>query len=226
MRGMKDMAAMAITETTNDAAPHPTRHPNGKENTMSPSITSHKPAPTPTSTTPRLTRLTPQSAVGASRDLLSELVSRHGQVGDMVSTMAHSPAVLGGYLQLSRAMKRAKLNRGVSEQISIAIQVQQGCELCLESHLGAARALGIEETELERSRTGTSDDPAVAAIIAVALQIYREPTSITDEQVSALRDHGYSDREIADVVGIVTLNILTGAFNLLAGLTPQTNHSP
>ena len=176
---------------------------------MTPSKTSRKAASTRKSSTPRLTRLTPESANGASREMLSELVSRHGQVGDMVSTMAHSPAVLGGYLQLSRAMKRAKLDRGISERLSIAIQVHQGCELCLESHINAARALGIDEAEIERSRAGTSDDPAVAAIIALALQIYREPTSITDEQVSALREHCYSDREIADIVGIVTLNILT-----------------
>jgi AhpD family alkylhydroperoxidase len=87
----------------------------------------------------RLTRLTPDIAVGASRDLLAELVSRHGQVGDMVSTTAHSPAVLGGYLQLSRAMKRAKLERKISERISIAVQAQQGCDLCLESHIDDRR---------------------------------------------------------------------------------------
>ncbi|MWA16258.1 carboxymuconolactone decarboxylase family protein [Streptomyces sp. BA2] len=169
---------------------------------------------------PRLTRLTPDTAVGASRDLLDELVSRHGQIGDMVSTMAHSPAVLGGYLQLSRAMGRAKLDRKISERISIAVQAQQGCGLCLEAHVGAARALGIDEEEIERAHLGTSTDPATAAIITLALQVYREPTSITDEQVTALRAHGYSDRAIADVVGVVSLNILTGAFNLLAGLTP------
>lgn len=39
----------------------------------------------------RLDRLTSTAAVGASRDLLIELTARHGQVGDMVSTMAHSP---------------------------------------------------------------------------------------------------------------------------------------
>ena len=48
------------------------------------------------------------------------------------------------------------------------------------------------------------------------------PAGITDVQVQELRDHGYSDREIADVVGVVALNVLTGAFNLLAGLTPET----
>lgn len=168
---------------------------------------------------PRFTRLTPATAVGASRDLLTDLVSRHGQVGDMVSMMAHSPAVLGGYLQLSRAMKRAKLNRKVSE-------VQQGCGLCLDSHVNAARAQGIGEDEIERARAGTSADPAMAAIITLALQIYREPTVISDEQILALRRHGYSDREIADVVGIVALNILTGAFNLVAGLRPLPHPVP
>lgn len=166
----------------------------------------------------RFAPLTPSTAVGASRDLLSDLVSRHGQVGDMVSMMAHSPALLNGYLQLSRAIKRAKLNRKISERISIAIQEEQGCGLCLASHVDAARSLGIDDEEIELARTGTSSDPAVADIITFALQIYRQPTTITDEQIIALRAHGYSDREIADVVGIVSLNILTGAFNLTAGL--------
>ncbi|MBY0291263.1 MAG: carboxymuconolactone decarboxylase family protein [Mycobacteriaceae bacterium] len=168
---------------------------------------------------PRLSRLTPDTAVGAARDLLADLVARHGHVGDMVATMAHSPAVLGGYLQLSRAMKRAKLDRTISERISIAVQARQGCRLCLESHIAAARAVGVEDGEIDRARAGTSADPAIEPIIALALQVYRDPTSITDEQITRLREHGYSDREITDVVGIVALNILTGAFNLVAGLT-------
>ncbi len=48
-------------------------------------------------------------------------------------------------------------------------------------------------------------------------------SGLTDEQILGLRDHGYSDREIVDVVGIVALNILTGAFNLVAGLRPEPN---
>ncbi|MEW1545416.1 carboxymuconolactone decarboxylase family protein [Streptomyces tsukubensis] len=172
---------------------------------------------------PRLTRLTPDTAVGASRDLLADLVSRHGHVGDMVSTMAHSPAVLGGYLQLSRAMGRAKLDRRISERISIAVQVRQGCGLCLGAHVDAARTLGVDEEEIARAREGTSADPAIAAIIALGLQVHREPASITGEQITALREHGYSDRAIADVVGVVALNVLTGSFNLLAGLTPGSD---
>lgn len=145
----------------------------------------------------------------------------------MVSAMAHSPAVLGGYLQLSRAMRRTKISRKVSERISIAVQVQQGCGLCLDSHIAAARSLGIDEAEIQRASAGTSADPSIAAIIDLALKIYREPTAITDEQIIGLRDYGFSDREIADVVGVVSLNILTGAFNIVAGLTSdQTEPVP
>lgn len=167
---------------------------------------------------PRLSALTPDTATGKSQELLGELVARHGEVGTMVSTMAHSPAVLGGYLQLSRAMGRAKLDRKLSERISIAVQTLQGCGLCLDSHVAAARRLKITEEEIDNARAGRSADPRITAIIELALRVYREPTSITDVQIDELRGHGYSDREIADVVGIVALNLLTGAFNLVAGL--------
>lgn len=171
---------------------------------------------------PRISRLTPETAVGASAQMLGDLVDRHGTVGAMVATMAHSPAVLGGYLQLSKAMRRTKLDRKISERISIAIQTQQGCQLCLDSHVEAAHSLGISDDEIELARRGTSANPAIAAIIELGLQIYRQPTSINDKQIEQLRQFGYTDRAITDVVGIVSLNILTGAFNLVAGLTPNT----
>lgn len=172
----------------------------------------------------RFEPLTPETAAGTSRELLGDLVERHGTVGDMVSTMAHSPAVLGGYLQLSRAMRRAKLDRRISELISIAVQAQQGCGLCLDAHVAAARSLGVAEEEISLAHQGTSSDPAISAIIRLGLQVYREPTSVTDEQIDQLRAFGYSDRAIADVVGVVALNILTGAFNLVAGLGPEDQH--
>ena len=122
---------------------------------------------------PRFAPLTAETAVGASRDLLGELVERHGTVGDMVSTMAHSPAVLGGYLQLSRAMRRAKLDRRISELLSIAVQAQQGCGLCLDAHVAAARSLGVAEEEISLAHQGTSSNPAISAMIRLGRQVYR-----------------------------------------------------
>ncbi|RGE19053.1 carboxymuconolactone decarboxylase family protein [Leucobacter sp. wl10] len=170
---------------------------------------------------PRFPKRTPSSAVGASRELLGDLMTRHGRLGDMVSTMAHSPALLDWYLQLNRAMRRTKLDRKIVELISIAVQARQGCDRCLRSHIAAAQALGVYESTIEAARQGTSPIPAIAAIIQFGLQVSQEPAAITDAQIAELRSFGYSTREIADVVGVVSLNVLTGAFTLVAGLTRE-----
>lgn len=168
----------------------------------------------------RFPPLTPDTAQGAARSLLGDLVARHGEIGSMVATMAHSPAVLGGYLDLSRATKRSKLPRHITERISLAVQHRQGCALCLAAHISGARAAGVDDSEIKKAREGTSADAGIAAIVAFGLQVYTAPATITDDQITGLRHHGYTDRQIIDVVGIVAVNVLTGAFNLVAGLQP------
>ncbi|MFJ3906013.1 carboxymuconolactone decarboxylase family protein [Streptomyces sp. NPDC090025] len=169
----------------------------------------------------RLTALEPEQATGRARELLADIVERHGSAGEMVSTMAHSPAVLEGYLSLSRSMKRVRMARPISEKISLAVQEWIGCGTCREAHEAAARAAGLTDLDIELARQGTATDPREAALIAVALKVLAEPSAVGDADVAELREHGWSDRVIAEVVGVVTLNLLTGAFNLLAGIQPE-----
>ncbi|MEV4113108.1 carboxymuconolactone decarboxylase family protein [Nonomuraea sp. NPDC049695] len=168
----------------------------------------------------RLIPLDPADAPEKSREMLNDIISRRGAVGDMVATMAHSPALLQGYLDFSRAMKRVKIPRALSEKISLAVQEWIGCGTCMQAHIEAGRAAGLSETDIALARQGTSADTREAALIAVAVRVLAEPSSITDEDVAELRAHGWSDRIVAEIVGVVALNLLTGAFNLMAGLQP------
>ncbi|WP_433436516.1 carboxymuconolactone decarboxylase family protein [Nonomuraea sp. CA-141351] len=168
----------------------------------------------------RLVPLEPAGAPAKSKELLNDILDRRGSVGEMIATMAHSPALLEGYLNFSRAMKRVKLPRALSEKVSLAVQEWIGCGTCLQAHVEAGRAAGLSEADIVLARQGTSTDVREAALIAVAIRVLAEPSSITDADVADLRAHGWSDRIIAEIVGVVTLNLLTGAFNLLAGLQP------
>ncbi|MFD1542781.1 carboxymuconolactone decarboxylase family protein [Nonomuraea guangzhouensis] len=168
----------------------------------------------------RLTALDPADAPGKSRELLNDIIDRRGNVGEMVSTMAHSPAMLQGYLDLSSAMKRSKLPRSLSEKISLALQEWIGCGLCMDAHTQAARAAGLSDTDIALARQGTSTDAREAALIAVAVRVLAEPSSLTDQDIADIRGHGWNDRIIAEIPGLVALNLLTGSFNLLAGLEP------
>ena len=87
----------------------------------------------------------------------------------MVATMAHSPAVLGGFLDLNRHAKRAKLDRRIGELISIAVQARLGCSRCLQAHSDAARTLGLTDDDVEMARDGSAFDPAWAAMVELAM---------------------------------------------------------
>jgi uncharacterized peroxidase-related enzyme len=172
---------------------------------------------------PRIQPVDVKTADPRSRELLRELAARGTEPGPMVRAMANAPALLRGYVDLSRAMKRSHLDRRVSERISLAVQEWLGCDYCVEAHSRAARALGLSETDIELARQGTAIDPKVAAMVAFAQQVLVAPAEVTNEQVQELRDVGYSEEQIAEVPGLVALNVLTGAFNLVAGIHPTTS---
>jgi uncharacterized peroxidase-related enzyme len=163
-----------------------------------------------------------EQSTGKARELLEELATRGGEPGAMVRAMANAPALLRGYLDLNRAMKRMHLDRRITERISLAVHEWLGCEYCIAAHTRAARELGLDDTDIELARHGTAIDPKVAAMVAFGQQVLAAPAEVTDEQIDELRALGYTDEQVAEVVGLVSLQLLTGAFNLVAGIHPST----
>jgi AhpD family alkylhydroperoxidase len=170
---------------------------------------------------PRIEPIEIDQATGKAEELLDEVARRGGDPGPMVRTMANAPALLRGYLDLGRAMKRTHLDRRVVERINLAVHEWLGCEYCLVAHTRAARTLGVDDAEIELARQGTAGDPAVAAMVALGRQVIARPGDITDAQIDALRGHGYTDEQIAEVPGLVALQLLTGSLNLVAGIEPS-----
>ena len=167
----------------------------------------------------RLALVDPETATGAVGQTLEEF-RRRGPLGPMVLGMANSSAVLRGYRELNRAMKRSHLDRRVTERIALAVQEWLGCAYCLAAHTRAAHELGLSEVDIELARHGTATDAKIAAIVAFGQQMVAAPAEISDTDVEHLREHGYSDEQIAEVVGLVALQLLTGAFILVAGIEP------
>jgi uncharacterized peroxidase-related enzyme len=170
-----------------------------------------------------MTRIEPielEQASGKAKDLLDEPATRGGEPGPMVRAMANAPALLRGYLDLNRAMKRNHLDRRIVERINLAVHEWLGCEYCLVAHTRAARQLGLSDADIGLARQGTATDARVAAIVAYGLQVIAAPGEVSDAQIDELRGHGYTDEQIAEVVGLVSLQLLTGGLNLVAGIEP------
>jgi AhpD family alkylhydroperoxidase len=166
----------------------------------------------------RIEPISTDQAQGTARELLDEVVERGGEPGPMVRSMANAPALLRGYLDLTRAMKRSHIDPRIRERINLAVHERLGCDYCLVAHTRAARRLGVPEEEIQLARQGTSRDPAIAAIVAFARQVLTAPAEIGDGDLERLHADGYGDEQIAEVPGLVSLQLLTGAFNLIAGI--------
>ena len=72
--------------------------------------------------------------------------------------------------------------------------------------------------DIELARQGTATDAKTAALVAFGQHVVAAPSEVSDEQIDELRVFGYRDEQIAEVVGFVSLQLLTGAFNLVAGI--------
>ncbi len=169
---------------------------------------------------PRIEPIEMDAATGKAAELLGEMAARGGEPSPMVRAMAHAPVVLRTYLDMSRTVKRSHIDRRVTERVNLAVHEWLGCAYCLAAHTKAARELGLSELDIELARQGTATDPKIAALVAYGQQLIAAPGEVSDAQVAGLRELGYSNEPIAEVVALVALQVLTGTFNLVAGIEP------
>src|SRR3546814_11084101 len=66
---------------------------------------------------------------------------------------------------------------------------------------------------------GRSDDPDVAAALAFALKVVEDRGQVGDADVQRLRDAGYGDEQVLEILAHVALNISTHYTNVAFGVT-------
>jgi hypothetical protein len=78
----------------------------------------------------------------------------------------------------------------------------------------------LGDADIELARQGTATDAKIAAVVAFGQELIAAPGEVTDAHLDELRGHGFSDEQIAEVIGLLSLQLLPGGFNLVAGIEP------
>lgn len=168
----------------------------------------------------RLQALDPQTATGKTKELFNAVQGKLGSVPNMMRTMGNSDAVLEGYLNLSGALSRGKLNARTGELIALAVSQSNSCNYCLAAHTFIGeQLLKTDLAVLESARAGKSSDAKTQAILQLAKVLIAKNGLVTDADVDAAKTAGVSDAEIAETVAHVALNVLTNYFNNTANTT-------
>jgi uncharacterized peroxidase-related enzyme len=166
----------------------------------------------------RLSAIQTEQATGKSKQLLEAVQAKLSITPNMTRVMANSPAVLQAYLSFSGALAGGALNAKLREQIALEVGEQNACQYCVSAHTAIGKMTGLTDAEIGAAREANASSAKSAAALAFARQIVAKQGRATQADVDAVRNAGFTDGEIAEIIAHVALNIFTNYFNNTAGV--------
>lgn len=165
---------------------------------------------------PRINPLKPEAANEESQQLFEQVQNKLGRVPNLMQSLGHSPAALGGYLSLNESLGRGVLSGKDRERIALTVAEHHGCGYCAAAHSAIGKMVGLPEEQIHEARRGNSTDPKVESLLRFVHQILDSKGHVDDAELESFRSAGYSDAAVAEVVAHIGLNVLTNFFNSVA----------
>lgn len=156
------------------------------------------------------------AAPEASRPILDAVHKQLGVVPNLFRLIGNAPAALAGFTSFQGALSKT-LDVKTRERIALAVAQVNGCNYCLSAHtyLGLNLAkIGPEEIAL--NRRGRSGDPTADAAVRFAAGVASERGRVSDADIAAARDAGFTDAQLVEIVALVAENTFTNYLNEVA----------
>jgi uncharacterized peroxidase-related enzyme len=162
---------------------------------------------------PRIKPLDPATATGPAKEYMDGIKAKLGAVPNIFKTFANSPAVGEFYANGSAALGKSTIPAGVREQLALTVAGANSCDYCASAHTAIGKKLGVADSELPLGLQGKSADKKTQAALTFAKKIVDSKGNVTDADVKAVRDAGYTDAEVMEIIAITAFNIFTNYFN-------------
>jgi uncharacterized peroxidase-related enzyme len=158
-----------------------------------------------------------EAAPAASRPLLDAVKAKLGTVPNMMKLLGVSPAALEGYLSLSGALDKGRLDARLRESIALTVAEFNGCDYCLAAHSFIGKNLvKLSDEQVAQARDARAADPRTGAALRFAQRVASDRGRVTDADLVTLRAAGFDDAETVEIVLHVALNVLTNYLNNVA----------
>lgn len=154
------------------------------------------------------------SAPSASQPLLAQIHQAFGAMPNMFKAVANSPAALQSMWGAFGALGKGTLGARLGEQIAVAIANRNRCEYCLAAHTVLGQNAGASAAEMAAAQVGESADARTAAALAFALKVVEQRAQVGDADVAQLRQAGFGDEQIVEIMAHVALNLFTNYINV------------
>jgi uncharacterized peroxidase-related enzyme len=164
----------------------------------------------------RLTIPARDDAPEASKAVLDAIHKQLGTVPNLFRLIATSPAALQGFAANNGALTKT-LDVKTRERIALAVAQVNGCDYCLSAHTYLGLNLAkITPEEVALNRKGQSGDAKADAAVRFAAKVVRERGHVSEADVKAVRDAGFTEGQIVEIVAVIAENVFTNLLNIVA----------
>ena len=155
-----------------------------------------------------------ESAPAESKPSLEGVKKAYGAIPNLMAVFAESPALLRGYLQLGELLDKETAFDATEKQIVLlATSFENDCEYCMAAHSAIAGLERVPSDVVESLRAGEPiADPKLEALRSFTRSVVQQRGWLTDADVEAFLDAGYTKRHVLEVilgVGFKTLSNFT-----------------
>jgi uncharacterized peroxidase-related enzyme len=161
----------------------------------------------------RATALKPEHVPAESKSTLDTFTKNIGFTPNMMATFAQSPIAFNAWATLLGSLSKA-LDVKTRDSIGLAVSEVNGCNYCLTVHsFTAAHMAKLPAEDIVLARKGHARDPKRDVAVRFARKVIESRGHVTDADVQAVRDAGYTDANIMEIVAFVAMYSLTNFFN-------------
>ena len=155
-----------------------------------------------------------KEAEGELAECYEEIRSTRGRIANVLMCQSLNPRSLLDHLNLYLTLmyRRSSLSRGEREMIAVAVSSANNCKYCTTHH---SEALGFVTKDPVVGKQVAADhrkaelEDKTKAMLDYAIKLTRSPSSVSEQDVKDLRDHGFSDEDILNI------NLVTSYFNFV-----------
>ena len=162
---------------------------------------------------PRIEALKPENVPADSKPTLDAFTKNIGFTPNMMATFAASPIAFNAWAALFGGMSKA-LDVKTRDSIGLAVSEVNSCNYCLTVHSYTARHMAkLDPDEIILARKGHATDLKRDVAVQFARKVIETRGNVSDADLAAVRDAGYTDANVIEIVGLVAMYSLTNFIN-------------
>ena len=166
---------------------------------------------------PRLKQLTDEEASSWVRKLFGKVKDGLGVMPTLFRCMANSEAIFEGFLGLNGSFANATLDPKYAKMVILRTSELNHCEYCVRAHTQMAKDANLlDDEQCLNARKGIGIDDKSTYMLKFVDKVHKTAGFVSDEELNKMKEYGFSDGEIVEIIGAMSLATMTNYLSHVA----------